>query len=115
MAPVGLEFGSPDFERLDSLKWSLQKEFQVIADKWEVTEEERNALLGDWQDDRLRKIIGIHVALEMLLPPERAHVWVKAPNEYFQGKTALDHMLGFNDDQGITDVERYLQSVLWSK
>jgi hypothetical protein len=59
---------------------------------------------------RLSNLIGIHKALRIIFrEPQRAYAWVKAPNEAFGGRRALDVML-----QGeLTDlmrVRRYLDA-----
>ena len=59
---------------------------------------------------RLSNIMGIHKALRLIFrEPERGYGWVKAPNEAFDGKSALDVMLG-GDLTDIMRVRRYLDA-----
>ena len=59
---------------------------------------------------RLSNLMGIHKALRLIFrEPQRAYAWVKAPNEAFGGRRALDVML----DGELTDlmrVRRYLDA-----
>jgi len=44
---------------------------------------------------RLSNLMGIHKALRLIFrEPQRAYQWVKAPNDAFGGRRALDIMLG---------------------
>lgn len=44
---------------------------------------------------RLSNIMGIHKALRILFrEPQRAYAWIKAPNDAFSERAALDVMLG---------------------
>ena len=52
---------------------------------------------------RLSNLMGIHKALRLIFrEPQRAYAWVKAPNEAFGGRRALDVML----DGELTDLMR---------
>lgn len=59
---------------------------------------------------RLSNLMGIHKALRLIFrEPSRGYAWVKAPNEAFGGRRALDVML----DGELTDlmrVRRYLDA-----
>jgi Protein of unknown function (DUF2384) len=87
--------------------------FFGIADKWGLSTDEQLNLLGSpgrstffkWKKEggslpkdtleRVSHILSIYKCLEILFPvPERADSWVKKPNEYFQGMSALEVMLG---------------------
>jgi uncharacterized protein (DUF2384 family) len=59
---------------------------------------------------RLSNIMGIHKALRIIFgEPQRAYAWVKAPNEVFGGRTALDIMLG-GELTDLMRVRRYLDA-----
>ena len=59
---------------------------------------------------RLSNIMGIHKALRLVFrAPERAYAWIKAPNEAFGGRSALDVMLG-GELTDLMRVRRYLDA-----
>jgi len=59
---------------------------------------------------RLSNLLGIHKALRLIFrEPQRAYAWVKAPNDAFGGKRALDVMLG-GDLTDLMRVRRYLDA-----
>jgi len=59
---------------------------------------------------RLSNLMGIHKALRLIFrEPQRAYAWVKAPNDAFGGKRALDVMLG-GDLIDLMRVRRYLDA-----
>jgi len=59
---------------------------------------------------RLSNLLGIHKALRLVFrEPQRAYAWVKAPNDAFGGKRALDVMLG-GDLIDLMRVRRYLDA-----
>ena len=59
---------------------------------------------------RLSNLMGIHKALRLIFrEPQRAYAWVKAPNDAFDGKRALDVMLG-GDLIDLMRVRRYLDA-----
>jgi hypothetical protein len=89
--------------------------FWRLADAWQLTPAEQQALLGvgrttlyQWKQgkvgpldrhvlERLSYLFGIHAALQVLLPvPERANQWVRKPNAapFLGGTSALARMLG---------------------
>lgn len=85
----------------------------TLFDRWNLDREQKLTLLGDasertfqrWRSGeigpvptdlvhRLGDLLGIHKALRyMFTDRERAHGWVKRPNEAFAGRSALDVML----------------------
>ena len=97
--------------------------------RWGVTDDEAAVLLdlkprtyGRWKAEgpgrisrdgkaRLSNIMGIHKALRIIFREnQRAYAWVKAPNEAFGGRTALDVMLG-GEMTDLMRVRRYLDAV----
>lgn len=59
---------------------------------------------------RLSNLMGIHKALRTLFrDPTRGYAWIKAPNEIFEGRCALDVMLG-GDLTDLMRVRRYLDA-----
>jgi uncharacterized protein (DUF2384 family) len=97
--------------------------------KWDVTDEQASTLLDvpvrsyrRWKADgepgridrdgkaRLSNLIGIHKALRYIFrETRRAHDWIKAPNSAFQGRSALDIMLG-GELTDLMRVRRYLDA-----
>ena len=86
--------------------------FSNLADAWELSTEEQINLLGSpgrstyfkWKKsggnvpndtiERISHILAIYKALQILLPDEAAaDGWIKATNDYFNGRSALDVML----------------------
>lgn len=95
---------------------------------WDVTDEQAATLLDlpvrtyrRWKAEgpgritrdgkaRLSNIMGIHKALRIIFrEPQRAYAWIKAPNEAFGGRTALDIMLG-GELTDLMRVRRYLDA-----
>ena len=59
---------------------------------------------------RLSNLMGIHKALRIIFTEaERGYAWVKAPNDAFGGRSALDIMLG-GEITDIIRVRRYLDA-----
>lgn len=59
---------------------------------------------------RLSNLMGIHKALRIIFQqPTRAYAWMKAPNDAFQGRSALDVMLG-GEITDLIRVRRYLDA-----
>jgi hypothetical protein len=59
---------------------------------------------------RLSNLIGIHKALRILFrDPARGYLWIKAPNDAFNGESALTVMLG-GDLTDLMRVRRYLDA-----
>lgn len=95
---------------------------------WGVTDEQAATLLdlksrtfGRWKAEgagrlgrdgkaRLSNLMGIHKALRIVFrEPDRGYAWVKAPNEAFGGRSALDVMLG-GELTDLMRVRRYLDA-----
>ncbi len=59
---------------------------------------------------RLSNLMGIHKALRIIFhEPPRGYAWIKAENETFGGRSALDVMLG-GDLTDLMRVRRYLDA-----
>ena len=59
---------------------------------------------------RLSNLMGIHKALKIIFSePVRAYAWIKAPNDAFGGRSALDIMLG-GELTDLMRVRRYLDA-----
>ena len=59
---------------------------------------------------RLSNLMGIHKALRIIFrEPQRGYAWVKAANEAFGGRSALDIMLG-GELTDLMRVRRYLDA-----
>jgi uncharacterized protein (DUF2384 family) len=59
---------------------------------------------------RLSNLIGIHKALRLIFhEAPRGYAWIKAPNEAFGGRSALDVMLG-GELTDLMRVRRYLDA-----
>ncbi len=59
---------------------------------------------------RLSNLIGIHKALKIIFQDAaRGYAWIKAPNETFGGRSALDIMLG-GELTDLMRVRRYLDA-----
>jgi hypothetical protein len=66
--------------------------------------------LGRDSKARLSNLMGIHKSLRIVFhDPTRGYAWIKAPNEAFSGRSALDVMLG-GDLTDIMRVRRYLDA-----
>ena len=95
---------------------------------WDLTDEEAAILLDEplrtyrrWKAEgpgridrdgkaRLSNLMGIHKALRLIFAePQRGYAWIKAPNEAFGGKSALDIMLG-GELTDLMRVRRYLDA-----
>lgn len=106
--------------------------FFNLSDQWGLQAREERVLLGDpapstffaWKSnrsasklshdtlDRISYLMGIHKALNILLPsPRAADEWIKKPNNapLFGGDTALNRMLG-GKLTDLADVRRYLDA-----
>ncbi|MEA2079535.1 MAG: MbcA/ParS/Xre antitoxin family protein [Pseudomonadota bacterium] len=120
---------SPDPQRVASA--ALQSFFN-LSQRWELSPAQERILLGEppastffkWKAkkragrlgrdtlDRVSFLLGIHKALNILLPSaQAADQWVKKPNDapLFGGRTALEHMLG-GSVADLADVRRYLDT-----
>ncbi|GAB4393228.1 MAG: DUF2384 domain-containing protein [Kiloniellaceae bacterium] len=59
---------------------------------------------------RLSNLMGIHKALRLIFrEPQRGYAWIKAANEAFAGRSALDVMLG-GEITDLMRVRRYLDA-----
>jgi uncharacterized protein (DUF2384 family) len=95
---------------------------------WEVTDEQAALLLDmplrsyrRWKTEgpgrldrdkkaRLSNLMGIHKALRIIFrEPQRAYAWVRAPNEVYDGRSALDVMLG-GELTDLMRLRRYLDA-----
>lgn len=87
--------------------------FFALAESWNLSTEQQIVLLGSpsrstyfkWKKDggsvsadteeRLSHIVSIFKALEILFPdPDRATLWLRRENRFFEDRSALDVMLG---------------------
>ncbi len=116
-APMAPALAIPDDEAQ-----AMQRAMIRLFDHWGITDVEAGILLGDvsprtfqrWKTahygrvgvdlvTRMSNLLGIHKALRLLFADaERGYKWVRAPNDAFAGRSALDVMLGGQ----ITDVMR---------
>lgn len=95
---------------------------------WGVSDEQGSILLdltrrtyGRWKagdvgrigrdgQARLSNLMGIHKALRTIFrEPVRGYAWIKAPNEIFEGRSALEVMLG-GELTDLMRVRRYLDA-----
>lgn len=102
--------------------------FFGMADRWRLTADEQIVLLGSpgrstffkWKKDggnlpadtveRLSHLLGVWKSLRILFDDEeRAEEWVRKPNTYFDGASALDVMLEGNVSS-LYRVRRYLDA-----
>jgi uncharacterized protein (DUF2384 family) len=102
--------------------------FFRLMDLWDLSADEQMKLLGSpprstffkWKKEggtiprdtleRISHLFGIYKALQILLPDQQAaDSWVKRPNEYFDGRSALAVMLG-GDVVDIYRVRQYLDA-----
>ncbi|MCA0922934.1 MbcA/ParS/Xre antitoxin family protein [Pseudooceanicola nanhaiensis] len=99
-----------------------------LFDRWGLEDREAATLLGQlprtyvrWKQGstgrfgpdvlaRMSNLLGIHKALRLIfVEPSRGYAWIKAPNEAFGGRSALEVMMG----GALTDlmrVRRYLDA-----
>jgi hypothetical protein len=102
--------------------------FFAIADRWDLSTEEQIRLLGSpgrstffkWKKEggslppdtveRLSHILSILKALRILFTvDDRGDKWVRAPNDYFNGASALEVMLR-GGMSNIYEVRQYLDA-----
>ncbi len=108
---------------------AMQRAIVGLFGRWAVTDADAALLLGGlsaktfrrWKDgdygrvtrdlaDRMSHLLGIHKALRILFAdPERGYRWMTAPNDAFDGQSALDVLRrgGMSD---IIRVRHYLNS-----
>jgi Protein of unknown function (DUF2384) len=66
--------------------------------------------IGRDQKARLSNLMGIHKALRLIFrEPDRSHRWPRLPNHAFDGRSALDVMLG-GELTDLMHVRRYLDA-----
>lgn len=87
--------------------------FSRLSEDWELSTDEQITLLGSpgrstffkWKKsggnlphdtiERISHLLGIYKSLQIVLPsPDAADAWVKKPNGFFGGRSALEVMLG---------------------
>lgn len=103
--------------------------FTPLAEAWTLSTDDQMRLLGSpprstyfkWKKDggalprdtveRISNLLAIWKALEILFAdPARSQGWVKRPNEYFGGSSALDVMLENGNFTDIVRVRQYLDA-----
>jgi len=91
----------------------VMEAFQGLAELWQLSTEDQLLLLGSpgrstffkWKKEggsiprdtveRVSHLLAIHKALEILLPDTgAADGWLRRPNKFFNGQSALDVMRG---------------------
>jgi len=113
-----------------TLGGSALRAFFQISRVWRLTEEEEVKLLGltcratlhAWKRgapsvlepdtlERISYILGIYKGINMLLPEERANVWMRAPNAAFVlgGMSALERMAK-GDISDLAVVRQYIDA-----
>ena len=108
---------------------ALKAFFAIASAKWGLSTGEQRILLGGisestyhtWKNnpdrkltndvlDRISYILGIYKNLEILLgTKDIAQQWIKKPNDAFDGKSAIEVMLG-GRMANLSDVRHYLDS-----
>ena len=107
---------------------AVMEAFQGLAELWQLSTEDQLLLLGSpgrstffkWKKEggaiprdtveRVSHLLAIHKALEILLPDIRSvDGWVRRPNGYFNGQSALDVMRG-GQVMDIYRVRQYLDA-----
>jgi hypothetical protein len=94
---------------------SASKELQValktvsnIFSEWQFSDPERQAFLTDDVTlIRLSRILNIYRLLGATWEPLRAANWLRAPNDHFKGKSALEVIS--EADDGLEKVQQYLK------
>jgi uncharacterized protein (DUF2384 family) len=103
--------------------------FMPMAEAWGLSTDEQIRLLGSpprssyfkWKKDngalprdtaeRVSNFLAIWKALEILYPEQaRAEAWIRRPNEFFGGASALDVMLADGNFFDIVRVRQYLDA-----
>lgn len=104
----------------------LSDELEVIVNEWALSQNELSILImqdtilstgiADWVEflqsshvEYLCQIISIKDLIHILYPAERWPTYIRAPNRYFDGKSAMDVMLA-DPITGVTMVHKYLQA-----
>jgi uncharacterized protein (DUF2384 family) len=108
----------PDVHQSESLGGRQADGFTVfleVAERWGLNTEDQLTLLGNparstyfkWKkeggqlsadtEERVSHLLAIFKSLQILFPePARADAWLLRPNQFFDGRSALDVMLGGN-------------------
>lgn len=126
---------SPTRARKEALSRVAAKLFLEISIEWDLTEDQRMTLAGlssrtslnTWRKkvlnnegmaiskdrlERLSYIAGIYKAIQLQFgEPTQGKEWIRRPNVFFGGSSALSHMLG-GQVMDIADVRRHLDSQL---
>ena len=103
--------------------------FAPMAEAWKLSTDEQMRLLGSpprstffkWKKDggplprdtvdRISNLLAIWKSLEILFTdPARSEEWIKRPNEFFGGASALDIMLEDGNFFDIARVRQYLDA-----
>lgn len=118
----------PQVEEMVPPAENALKVFFTLADAWELPTDQQILLLGSparstffkWKKDgglvsrdteeRISNLLSIYKALQILIPdPVAADAWVRRPNAYFDGASALSIMLGGRLED-ILQVRRYVDA-----
>ena len=86
--------------------------YRILAERWKVTKPEIAILFAiNGKKKSTLAILDIYRSLNLLFENEKqADSWVHRPNDYFNGKAALEVML--EDDIGLQEVQVYLKGRL---
>ena len=82
-----------------------------IFTDWQLSDVEKHYFLTDNATlVRFSRIINIYRLLRTMWDPQRSAKWLRAPNDYFNGRSALDVIS--EADSGLEKVQQYLKSEL---
>lgn len=96
----------------DDEKLAMARAAVAVVGRWGVQDEVAERLLNG--EGRAAALLGIHRALRcMFVDGDRAARWIGAPNEAFDGASALDLMLA-DGLAGMRRVEAYLDAEIAS-
>lgn len=103
--------------------------FAPMAEAWNLSTDEQMRLLGSpprstffkWKKDggplprdtadRISNLLAIWKSLEILFTdPSRSEEWIKRPNDFFGGASALEIMIGDGNFFDIARVRQYLDA-----
>lgn len=122
--------GAPEGGYTDAETKAMQRAVLRLFEHWDISDVDAAIILGGiaprtvgrWRAgdlgranrdlaDRMSLLLGIHKALRIIFEePQRGYRWIKAPNDAFGGRSALDVMR----QGGMADIARlrhYLDSV----
>ncbi|MDE2302004.1 MAG: DUF2384 domain-containing protein [Sphingomonadales bacterium] len=92
----------------DEEKLAMERAAASLVARWGVPDETVDRLLNG--DERAAALLGIHAALRRILADsDRAVRWIGAPNEAFDGDSALDVILA-DGLAGMQRVQAYLDA-----